>query len=310
MSVEHRPSYGNPHESAWGSSSTDQQVSACAQPFPSNFLCSEGTTCLALTSDYSAALCCPSGQTCSLIAPISCDAQLWNATAFPNNQVHSSVTVTLSQCGQSCCPVGYQCQAEQCVKNSSHQQLVQATQRSTFVTQTTTLRNAMVTTPPSTTTTTRSTSISLPTSVHSPGNTPASNPSGLSATTRALISVLAVLFAILIIAIMWYYLQKRHQSLKTAAAVRQAAPTISISKAELEGSGNRIFVRPPAEMSGVRSIRELSAVYCARHRDFETVRFHHHMSATSKRPSTLNSAPRELDAALAKDLDVGTKEWI
>lgn len=61
-------------------------------------------------------ICCPKGQDCSAIQPVPCDVSQYNATLHPDNQIHISDTADLElpKCGDSCCPLGYACNAGMC----------------------------------------------------------------------------------------------------------------------------------------------------------------------------------------------------
>jgi hypothetical protein len=61
-----------------------------------------------------AVLCCPAGQDCNFVSPISCDRTAQNATLLPGNQLHSDPTTRLDQCGDSCCPPGASCHSGLC----------------------------------------------------------------------------------------------------------------------------------------------------------------------------------------------------
>ena len=89
---------------------------SCGDSFPSDFTCSGSTTCLHLntTSSIKAVLCCPAGQDCSVIAPVSCDQSLQNATSNPGSMLHADPTTQLATCGSACCPMGYSCQGSSC----------------------------------------------------------------------------------------------------------------------------------------------------------------------------------------------------
>jgi len=90
----------------------------CGQGLPSSFCCGNTTTCTPFNGGQSA-ICCPSGSDCSTILPIGCDIQQLNATAFPNNPMHTlDLTGYLQTCGSNtCCPVGYSCNNNNCVLN-------------------------------------------------------------------------------------------------------------------------------------------------------------------------------------------------
>ena len=92
----------------------DSSLQQCGVPFPSNFCCPESAVCLQLESAAIAVLCCPAGQDCKFVSPISCDRTAQNATLFPGNQLHSTPTAQLDQCGDSCCPPGATCHSGLC----------------------------------------------------------------------------------------------------------------------------------------------------------------------------------------------------
>lgn len=88
---------------------------------PENFCCPTTTTCMPFNNKKSA-ICCPTGQNCSIITAISCDVNQQNATLFPASELFSTdLSGTLESCnGNMCCPKGYTCQSGQCaVLNSS-----------------------------------------------------------------------------------------------------------------------------------------------------------------------------------------------
>ena len=88
---------------------------------PDNFCCPTTSTCMPF-NDKKSAICCPSGQTCSIITAISCDISQQNATLHPGSQLFSTeLSGTLQSCnGNLCCPKGYTCQGDQCaIVNSS-----------------------------------------------------------------------------------------------------------------------------------------------------------------------------------------------
>lgn len=95
----------------------DSSLSQCGGDFPEDFCCPSGTVCLTLQTNPSitATMCCPAGQDCQQIGPVSCDQNFQNATLVPASQLHSEPTVKLETCGDSCCPMGYECQGSSCV---------------------------------------------------------------------------------------------------------------------------------------------------------------------------------------------------
>lgn len=91
----------------------------CGTGFPFEFCCPSTATCMPLNSTgVIAAICCPKGEDCSYIQPITCDINQLNATLHPDNQVHLSDTkdIELPTCGNSgqCCPLGYKCASGMC----------------------------------------------------------------------------------------------------------------------------------------------------------------------------------------------------
>ncbi|OCK77212.1 hypothetical protein K432DRAFT_384873 [Lepidopterella palustris CBS 459.81] len=94
----------------------------CGSNYPSDFCCPSSTTCLQLNNTASTSvICCPAGQDCKFIQPITCDVGQLNATLHPENQIHAANTtgVTLPPCGGSCCPLGYTCSGGMCAIVSS-----------------------------------------------------------------------------------------------------------------------------------------------------------------------------------------------
>lgn len=87
---------------------------------PDNFCCPTTSTCVPFNNKKSA-ICCPRGQTCSIITTISCDITQQNATLHPESQLFSTdLSGTLASCdGDRCCPNGYNCQNDQCIVATS-----------------------------------------------------------------------------------------------------------------------------------------------------------------------------------------------
>lgn len=92
----------------------DSSLQQCGSQYPSDFCCPASATCLQLETSAMAVLCCPAGQDCKFISPINCDQKAQNATLFPGNQLHSDPTMSLEECGDSCCPVGSTCHSGLC----------------------------------------------------------------------------------------------------------------------------------------------------------------------------------------------------
>lgn len=94
----------------------------CNNGFPSSFCCSSGSSCVEIENPVArAAICCPTGQDCKFIRPLSCDASVYDAAAQPASQVHIELPaagIKLATCGRACCPPGYECQSGMCVRNA------------------------------------------------------------------------------------------------------------------------------------------------------------------------------------------------
>ena len=73
------------------------------------------------SADVQSVICCPAGQDCAFIQPITCDVTQLNATLHPDNQMHVSDTtgVELPTCGSKCCPLGYTCNSGMCKKDET-----------------------------------------------------------------------------------------------------------------------------------------------------------------------------------------------
>lgn len=73
------------------------------------------------SANVQSVICCPAGQDCAFIQPITCDVTQLNATLYPDNQMHLSNTtgVDLPTCGTKCCPLGYTCNSGMCKKNET-----------------------------------------------------------------------------------------------------------------------------------------------------------------------------------------------
>ncbi|KAF1929522.1 uncharacterized protein M421DRAFT_419311 [Didymella exigua CBS 183.55] len=99
-----------------------QGLQQCGGSLPSDFCCPKDSTCMNLNSaDVQSVICCPAGQDCAFIQPITCDVTQLNATLYPDNQMHLSSTtgVELPTCGAKCCPLGYTCSSGMCKKDET-----------------------------------------------------------------------------------------------------------------------------------------------------------------------------------------------
>jgi hypothetical protein len=76
---------------------------------PDNWKCSSSSTCVSLDNTTSA-LCCPTGQDCSTIRTVECDAKKQDPSKNPGTEVFTTKTDgDLPNCGTTCCPFGYTC---------------------------------------------------------------------------------------------------------------------------------------------------------------------------------------------------------
>lgn len=96
----------------------------CGSGLPSNFCCGGNEACISLADD-TAVICCPEGENCDTIQPITCNIAGQNASAYPTASVHTTnLTGELPICGsnsagkQTCCPFGYECSDDsKCVRS-------------------------------------------------------------------------------------------------------------------------------------------------------------------------------------------------
>ncbi|KAL6230218.1 hypothetical protein BDW75DRAFT_223300 [Aspergillus navahoensis] len=109
---------------------------------PDNFCCSSSSMCIALDGG-SSVICCPEGQDCSYIQPITCDVTKQNASLHPGNVIKTTrLDDDLPTCGNACCPFGYTCVGSFCAMDdiaSSSTSTSASTRSSTASTSTATL---------------------------------------------------------------------------------------------------------------------------------------------------------------------------
>lgn len=279
---------------------TSEPFQQCGGQFPTQFVCARGATCIPLASDYSAALCCPAGQSCDMISPISCDTQPWNFTTTRQSSVHSLGAVSLTTCGDLCCPLSYVCDGSNTCKRSSGQIAVASgsTQEGHHTTRATGVSTKTMS--PSAPSTTFTALASPSTSAGSSSSSDHSSDS-LNMTAKALISVLAALLLCILIVLTWRCITRRQMRSRQVEMPSQSTHHISMykySKAELEG----IAKRPQAsvqELNAVRTPGELSPAGSVYHGRYAP----HHLrlpkevpTAYFPRPQSINSEKRELDA--------------
>ena len=109
----------------------DDDLNQCGSELPDNFCCPKGTECLPADRGRTV-ICCPSGQNCSFVKPVTCDISQQNATRFPSNLVHTTeLDSDLISCGSSCCPGGYACQSGMCAFRKDISRPISSTTSST-----------------------------------------------------------------------------------------------------------------------------------------------------------------------------------
>ena len=86
-----------------------QGLNQCGNDFPSDFCCEAGTNCFGFNNNQGV-ICCPQ-EDCSITNPLSCDPNVWNATANARSNMHLvNSNVKYQPCGSNtCCPPGYSC---------------------------------------------------------------------------------------------------------------------------------------------------------------------------------------------------------
>ncbi|KLU87647.1 hypothetical protein MAPG_06642 [Magnaporthiopsis poae ATCC 64411] len=86
---------------------------------PAGFCCSASDACMMLAGGTTV-LCCPQGDNCARIKPISCDVKLQNPASHPESVVKTNVfNVELATCDNGCCPFGYTCSDKICVADAN-----------------------------------------------------------------------------------------------------------------------------------------------------------------------------------------------
>lgn len=87
----------------------DQKLTSCPADLPDKFCCPAESTCVALAGGTTA-LCCPDGESCERISPITCDISFQDPEKYPSAGLKTTVLDrNLEKCGEKCCPFGYTC---------------------------------------------------------------------------------------------------------------------------------------------------------------------------------------------------------
>ncbi|KIH95078.1 hypothetical protein SPBR_03465 [Sporothrix brasiliensis 5110] len=101
----------------FGAAIFDRATSGCASGFstcpgftlPSSFCCPANSVCNVLAGNTTL-LCCPTGQNCTVINPITCDLSQQDPETHPEAPIKTSaLNGVMTKCGDSCCPFGYNC---------------------------------------------------------------------------------------------------------------------------------------------------------------------------------------------------------
>jgi len=115
---------------AWASKSLFGRASTCPDSsyvqcpqagVPPNFCCPPTSVCYLLAANTTL-LCCPAGENCSVVKPITCDMTVQDSTLHPDNILKTTeLNGTPPACGGSCCPFGYTCNNANgtCVQNAN-----------------------------------------------------------------------------------------------------------------------------------------------------------------------------------------------
>lgn len=86
-----------------------QKLTSCPSELPDNFCCPAKSTCVALAGGTTA-ICCPDGEDCGRISPLTCDVSAQDPDKFPSAGLKTTaLDGKLQRCGEECCPYGYSC---------------------------------------------------------------------------------------------------------------------------------------------------------------------------------------------------------
>ena len=98
-------------------------LESCPSTLPPSFCCPKGTSCVSLAG-ASTVLCCPDGQDCAKIRPITCALSQQDASENPKAPIKTTLLDgELPSCGKgTCCPFGYSCDGDLCVKDKDQSQ--------------------------------------------------------------------------------------------------------------------------------------------------------------------------------------------
>ena len=221
---------------------------SCPSGLPSDFCCPKDYACQALAGNTTA-VCCPSGQTCNFVQPITCNVQDQNPQKSLDGSVKTSVfDVKLPACGsETCCPFGYSCQEDSLCRRNEDQSKTpqQAAQSASSTTTTTTTTTAATSTSTSSsaaakTQSNTSTSTATSTSTSSSASTaPASDSGSQGPVTTSIIGgvVGGCLVLLLIAVIIFLYIRRSNR--------RNAASTEKTGHGHRRGAGSIPTISDP-----------------------------------------------------------------
>lgn len=202
----------------------------CGNGLPSSFCCANGDSCVALANNTSA-LCCPEGQDCSKIEPISCNIDGQNPVAYPTFAVHTTnLTGQLPTCGTACCPFGYSCSGgDTCVRTTTKSDaLVTDTPSSTTASTASTGSAVLATATPKTTTNPSDSTTDIPGTADQDNGSSTSS-SGNDRRTIAIAAGSSAAGVVSIGAILFFAWSRRRRSANSTAASQDqvSAPKFS-----------------------------------------------------------------------------------
>ena len=186
----------------------NDDLNQCGSGLPDSFCCPEDTECLPVDRGRTV-ICCPSGQNCTFLRPVTCDVSQQNATRFPSKLVHTTeLDADLADCGSSCCPGGYSCQSGMCVLRRDISQPVSSTTSRTSSTASPTSSSILLSSPSS----------SAPDSTDTPSSEPAvsddsSDDGNDFPATAVIVGIVSGVAFCLLLAALIFYLRRRRKRL-------------------------------------------------------------------------------------------------
>jgi hypothetical protein len=197
-------------------------LSSCPN-HPDNFCCRPTETCISLAGGTTV-ICCPEGNKCDKVQPITCDVSMQDPRKGLDLPVKTTaLDGTLPRCGSNCCPFGYRCKDGECFMDDD---------QSLAPTDPKTSQAPGLTTPPSTTAQATATASAGtdPSKKATEGEDPP-KPFPTAQVVAGVISGVAVLIG-LVLAIMFYRNRKNKAAAAAAAGLKGQAisgPTLEMT---------------------------------------------------------------------------------